>query len=96
MAALFGFGADHPALVLGVGWGALALAVLLVIRGRYVGKPAGVRNDGVFHRSLTARGAIAWALGIAFTAYYVALYWFPESIAGITRLFDPLSRLLRG
>ena len=96
VAALFGFGADHPALVLGVGWGALALAVLLVIRGRYVGKPAGVRNDGVFHRSLTARGAIAWALGIAFTAYYVALYWFPESIAGITRLFDPLSRLLRG
>ncbi len=91
-----GFGADYSLPLLVISLSALALAGFLFIRAQYVGKAVGVKNNGVFHLGLSARGAVAWALGIAVTGFYVALYWFPAAIDGIVRMFDPLSMLLRG
>ena len=45
---------------------------------------------------LSARGALGWALGIAFTAFYICLYWAPHVVQGIVHLFDPLSETMRG
>jgi polyferredoxin len=58
----------------------------------------------VFTSSLTNAGLWGWALGIVLTGFYVALYWFPETLGfvkngnntGIVALFDPLKRLLTG
>lgn len=71
----------------------------------YAHRPAGIKNDGVWHKSLTSRGAVAWVVGILLTGFYVVLYFFPQYLGltgdgkantGIIALFDPLSRLLSG
>lgn len=94
--AFFGFGREHPALWLSASLGSLALAALFFMRAQYAGKVAGIKNNGVWHLGISARGAIAWALGLVFTGFYVCLYWFPAAIEGMVRLFDPLSMMLRG
>jgi Pyruvate/2-oxoacid:ferredoxin oxidoreductase delta subunit len=91
-----GYGTDRPVLFLSISLGALAVSAFLFMRVQYLGKPAGIKNNGVFHLGLSARGALGWALGIAITGFYVALYWFPSAIEGIVRMFDPLSMQLRG
>jgi Pyruvate/2-oxoacid:ferredoxin oxidoreductase delta subunit len=72
---------------------------------QYVGTIAGIKNNGVWFRSLSARGAIAWILGVFLTGFYVLLYWFPELLGqsnaggantGLVALFDPLSMFLKG
>ena len=62
----------------------------------YLGLPAGIKNNGVWYRSLTSRGIVAWVVGVVLTAFYVVLYFYPEYLEGIIRLFDPLSEGLSG
>lgn len=70
----------------------------------YANKHEGIKNDGVYFKSLTSRGFWAWVLGIGLTLFYVVLYWFPQYLGltangpntGIIALFDPLSRVLNG
>src|SRR5690606_39783565 len=67
-------------------------------------KSQGIKNDGVWLRSLTSRGLLAWALGIGITGFYIILYFFPEYLGlqsqgantGLIALFDPLSNFLSG
>ena len=47
---------------------------------RYRHQAAGIRNDGVFFSGTMSRGLVGWLLGVAMTAFYVALYWFPSYI----------------
>jgi len=61
----------------------------------YKGTTAGIKNHGVFHSDTSNRGVIGWTLGVAFTAFYVALYWHGESLQRAFVLLDPLSDLLR-
>jgi ferredoxin-type protein NapH len=70
----------------------------------YRNVPAGIKNNGVFTTSLTNRGLWGWVAGIVLTAFYVALYWFPETLGlgkegqntGLIALFDPLKRFFSG
>lgn len=70
----------------------------------YLTQPEGIKNNGVWFKSLSARGIAGWVLGIVLTAFYVLLYWFPQYLGykegvantGIVALFDPLSFLLKG
>ena len=39
-------------------------------------RPAGVHLDHIWAPGSTARGALAWVLGLVLTAFYVLLYWF--------------------
>ena len=57
---------------------------------------AGIKNDGVFFKSMTGRGALAWIAGIGLTTFYVLLYWFPEHLEGAINLCDPLSLWFTG
>jgi Pyruvate/2-oxoacid:ferredoxin oxidoreductase delta subunit len=98
----------HP---VGNGWIAILLSFGLLSAGACAAfwlarkdETPGIKNNGVMFRALTARGAIAWALGILFTAFYVALYFYedlqargmPRVLDGGIRLLDPLARLLSG
>lgn len=83
----------------------LLIAPVIVAIGSYKGKTAGIKNDGVWTSSLTARGAIGWIVGVFLTGFYVLLYWFPELLglgqdgaanSGLVGLFDPLSLALNG
>jgi ferredoxin-type protein NapH len=95
MVAAFGAGASQPLLFLGVAFGATTIGAILYFR-RYARRPAGVDNDGTWFSALKALGAAAWVLGVVLTGLYVLLYWFPGTLEGLIRLFDPLSAWIRG
>ncbi|MGV3639441.1 MAG: 4Fe-4S binding protein [Adhaeribacter sp.] len=107
-AGLTGFGAGLLALVLawawpqagtGVFWSGMALAAgglgLYFLR-TYLKSPPGVKNNGVWLRDSTSRGAIAWITAVFLTGFYILLYWFPASLQGLIRSTDGFSDWLRG
>ncbi len=64
-----------------------------------------VNNNGVWFRSMSNKGIVAWVLGVILTGFYVLLYFFPYLLGqgsggapntGIIALFDPLSYALKG
>ena len=89
-AAAFGAAPLSPLAFLAGGLGGIAAGALLYFR-RHLRRPAGIDNDGLWFSSATAKGALGWAMGVAFTGFYVLLYWFPHALAGLVALFDPLS-----
>ena len=89
----------------------LAVALLSIIAGvilyaneLYLKHTAGIKNDGLWFKSLTSRGMLGWATGILLTAFYIVIYWYPQFLGlnekngntGIIAFFDPLSKLLNG
>lgn len=69
----------------------------------YAGSHPGIKNDGVWFRSLTNRGVLGWLATIIITVFYILLYfkaeWLglgAETNTGIVALFDPLSQLFHG
>jgi ferredoxin-type protein NapH len=66
------------------------------------GTQPGIRHDGLWFRSLLARGALGWLAGLLMTGFYVVIYWFPERLGhsaagtptGLVRVVDPLARAL--
>lgn len=81
---------------LALAWGGITSGGLLYGLHKHLSAKPGVRNEGKTTDSLTARGALGWLLAVVFTAFYVALYWFPGLLGGLIRLHDPLSEMLRG
>jgi Pyruvate/2-oxoacid:ferredoxin oxidoreductase delta subunit len=74
----------------------LATGALLFIWYGYTGSEAGIQNDGIHFSAAKSRGWIGWALGIAITGFYVALYWYPDSMSAAVRWVDPLARSISG
>ena len=103
--ALFNDSFPHKFLWFGISIGSILLGIIIYARTTYLNKPEGISNNGVYHKSLTNKGSVAWIIGIVLTAFYVVLYWFPEYLGlgqngnannGIVGFFDPLSFLLNG
>ena len=71
----------------------------------YKNKSKGIKNDGVWFKSISSRGLLGWATGIVLTAFYIVLYFYPQYLGlgkdgvtntGLIAVFDPLSQLLSG
>lgn len=94
----------NKTLFLSLSLGLIAAGTIVFANDAYRGKHAGIKNDGIWFKSLTNRGLWAWFLGIALTLFYIVLYWFPEYLGlrsegentGVISLFDPLSKLING
>ncbi|GAB2789476.1 hypothetical protein GCM10027275_38050 [Rhabdobacter roseus] len=56
----------------------------------------GIKNDHIYHRSMTSRGWLGISLGVFLIVFYVGLYFYPEYLVNWTLLVDPLSRALSG
>lgn len=76
--------------------GLTTAGIVIFVREEYLRRPEGIKNNGAWFSSLTARGVWGWLVGVVITGFYVCLYWFPEYLTGLIQLFDPLSQLLRG
>ena len=93
------FNSGLPSYLLYLSLGMIALGVIVFSNSLYLRKPQGIKNDGVWFKSISSRGFLAWGLGILLTLLYVVLYWFPELLGynpegpntGLVALFDPLS-----
>lgn len=95
----------QPAMWLVLSLSAIVAGTVLYARHSYGNKPAGIKNDGVWHRDLTSRGVVAWVIGLILTGLYALLYFYPEYLGqaaegeqnrGLIALFDPLAQLLHG
>jgi len=57
---------------------------------------SGIRNTGIMTSSAKRRGVLGWLYGVAFTAFYVVLYWYPQALVHMVGSVEPLSQALRG
>ncbi|NNF74429.1 MAG: 4Fe-4S binding protein [Flavobacteriaceae bacterium] len=71
----------------------------------YLKKLDGIKNDGVWFKSISARGLLGWITGVVLTGFYIVLYFYPHLLGlglngsantGLVALFDPLSKILNG
>ena len=83
----------------------ILIGIVIYARSSYLHKPAGISNNGLFHKSLTNRGVFAYMIGIFLTSFYIVLYWFPNYLglgqngaanSGIIGFFDPFSYFING
>jgi len=103
--ALFNVNLPNTALFLTLALGLITVGIIIYSREAYLTKLEGIKNDGVWYKSISSRGFWGWALGVILTSFYIVLYFFPEylglgkdgaSNTGLIGLFDPLSNLLSG
>jgi len=83
---------------------AITISIIWFAKESYSNKLEGIRNEGVWFKSISNRGYIGWITGIALTGFYIILYFYAEYLGlntkgentGVISFFDPLSKLLSG
>ncbi|MCB4799145.1 4Fe-4S binding protein [Neotamlana laminarinivorans] len=103
--ALFNTNFPNKGLFLTLALGLISIGTIFYSREAYLTKLEGIKNDGVWFKSISSRGIGGWILGVFLTSFYIVLYFFPkylglgqngEANTGLISLFDPLSKLLSG
>jgi len=56
----------------------------------------GVKKNNIMFLSMTNRGMLGWITAVFLTGMYILIYWFPELMENVIRIFDPLSFTLTG
>ncbi|QMU65596.1 MAG: 4Fe-4S binding protein [Flavobacteriaceae bacterium] len=81
----------------------IVLGTVLYANEIYLKKLEGIKNDGVWFKSISSRGLLGWIAGVSLTGFYIVLYFYAELLGlgvngapntGLVALFDPLSYLL--
>lgn len=101
---LFNLNLGNSALWLSIAILAIFAGIIWFSQAAYAHKHKGIKNDGVWFKSMSSRGALAWMAGIALTGFYIVLYFYPQYLGlvkdgdntGLIALFDPLSKALSG
>ncbi len=103
---LSGFNVSFPnkGLWLSISLAAITTGTVWFAWDAYSNKVPGIKNDGVWFKSISSKGFWGWIAGIAMTSFYIVLYFYPEYLGlvskgenkGVIALFDPLSRVLSG
>jgi len=62
-----------PVPLLLVSFGLMFVGVLIFFREEYLFKPEGIKNNGVWFKSLSSRGVWGWLVAIVITAFYAVL-----------------------
>ena len=58
----------------------ISVGTILYSERLYHGTIPGIKNNGVWLDGLSARGVLGWFVGIALTCFYIALYFYPETL----------------
>ncbi|NHF60690.1 4Fe-4S binding protein [Flavobacteriaceae bacterium TP-CH-4] len=101
---LFNLEFPNSGLWLTISLAAIFVGVVWFSKAAYGHKSKGIKNDGVWFKSMSSRGVLAWMAGIALTGFYIVLYFYPQYLGlvkdgentGVIALFDPLSKMLSG
>ncbi|WP_109302457.1 4Fe-4S dicluster domain-containing protein [Aquimarina sp. AU474] len=103
--ALFNTNFPNQGVFLAISLGLITVGTVLFANDAYLTKLEGIKNDGVWFKSISSRGVLGWLTGVGLTAFYVVLYFYAdllglgtngEANTGLVALFDPLSRILSG
>lgn len=87
---------ENPWLVLFLSIGMAVLGGLLYNFPSYVNEPEGIKNNGIFHSSIKAKGWLGMLTGSFLILFYIILYWYPAFIVNLVWMVDPISRMLSG
>lgn len=102
--ASINLGLEQKGLWLTIALSALSAGIIGFGYGAYKDTQPGIKNHGVWFKSISSRGFWAWVAGIALTGFYILLYFYEGLLGynpdgpntGVVALFDPLSKLLSG
>jgi len=106
--ALFNTNFPNKAVFLTLALGLITIGTIVYSRDAYLNKLEGIKNDGVWFKSISSRGVWGWIVGVILTGFYIVLYFYPQYLGldmvnedhrintGLVSLFDPLSQLLSG
>lgn len=103
--AIFNTNFPNKPIFLSVSLGLIAIGTILFANAAYLTKLEGIKNDGVWFKSISSRGVLGWLTGVLLTGFYIILYFYPQylglsangkSNTGLISLFDPLSKILSG
>ncbi len=103
--ALLNTNFPNKVLVLSITLLMMVVGGVVYARNAYLLKLEGIKNDGVWFKSISSQGVVGWLTGVILTAFYIVLYFYPHllglgvkgaSNTGLITLFDPLSKLLNG
>lgn len=71
------------------------LGGVLAILPSFRDRTASIKHNGLMSSGLMRRGAAGWVAAVAFTTFYVVLYWYPEALKHMVGAVDPLSQWMR-
>ena len=103
--ALFNTHFPNKSLFLVISLGLISVGTIVFANDAYLNKLDGIKNDGVWFKSISSRGVIGWVTGIVLTLFYIVLYFYPHLLGlgkdgtantGLVSLFDPLSKVING
>lgn len=103
--SLLNFDFPNQGWILTLALGLISVGTIIFSNSLYLSKSKGIKNDGVWFKSMSSRGILGWATGIALTLFYIVLYFYPTTLGlgkegasntGLIGLFDPLSYVLSG
>ncbi len=94
LVALTGVADQIPVIFLCLTLGSISTGAIIFLIALSREAPAGIKNNHIFQRAITAKGVWGWMLGIVITGFYILLYWFPEYLENWIRLMDPLAGLI--
>ena len=73
--AAFNVNFPNKGLWLTIALSSIAAGIILFSKGAYGDKQEGIKNDGVWFKSISSRGFMGWVAGIAMTGFYIVLYF---------------------
>ena len=103
--ALFNTNFPNKAIFLTLALSLIVIGIIVYSRDAYLTTLEGIKNNGVWFKSISSRGVWGWTIGVILTSFYIILYFFPKYLGlgtdgaentGLIHLFDPLSKLLSG
>ena len=103
--AIFNTNFPNKTVFLWASLGLIAFGTILFANDAYLTKLEGIKNDGIWFKSISSRGVLGWLTGVLLTGFYIILYFYPQYLGlssngepntGLISLFDPLSKLLSG
>ncbi len=77
---LFNLSFPNSGLWLTISLVAIFAGIVWFSQAAYGHKSKGIKNDGVWLKSMSSSGVLAWIAGIAFTGLYVVLYFYPQRL----------------
>ena len=76
--ALFNTNFPNKAIFLTLALSLIVIGTIVYSRDAYLTKLEGIKNDGVWFKSISSRGIWGWIVGVILTSFYIILYFFPK------------------
>ena len=76
--ALFNVNFPNKGLWLTIALVSITAGIVLFAKGSYTGKLEGIKNHGVWFKSISSRGFWGWMAGLSLTGFYIILYFYAD------------------